>query len=529
MEGGAHVHDVSRCCEGQQGRERGALGDVSISTFTRLAPAKNGATGFARDVRTSARAAETGPLSLVVAFDVLALALTALAARGRMSPPHLLSIVIVVVLALSGSYRLRVSLSALEEAPRLAVRVGCALLVVLPLVDVGSNLSGAYVPALAATGLLVVGRGASYGVIRTARRRGRLRESTVLVGGGVVAAEIVRRLREHPGYGLDPVGYVDTTDPERLAARGRVGLSDPVPGGPGIPRLGDVRELCPIVMSCGVRRIVVAFGAAAESEMVSILRAASLDGVDVFIVPRFFDVGLGGLSPSADSIWGIPVRRLLPLATHRWSWRLKRALDIVVAGLGFVLAAPLMAVIAVAIKLSSPGPILFRQPRIGRYGGEFTILKFRTMPANHVPDSWNAAVGQDTFAVGRWLRRSSLDELPQLWNILRGDMSLVGPRPEIRTFVDEFSRDVDGYYDRHRFPAGLTGWAQVNGMRAHCSIEERAQFDNQYIEHWSLWFDVVILMRTVTTAFRDFLTRRTEHRGPAVDLDEDLDGDLDSV
>ncbi len=470
----------------------------------------------AQRARVAARNAETGPRSLVVAFDVLVLALTALTARSSMSPPHVFSIAVVVVLAVSGSYRLRVSLSALEEAPGIAVRVGCALLAVLPFVDLDSGVGAAYVPALTATALLVLGRGTSYAVIRSARRRGRLCEPTVLVGGGVVAAEIARRLREHPEYGLDPIGYVDATRPRWAGAADPVDLFDL--GDPAseldVPRLGDAAELCPILVARGVRRVVVAFGASTEKEMVSVLRAASLDGVDVFIVPRFFDVGLGGFSPSSDRIWGVPIRRLRPLAVHRASWRLKRGLDIVVSGLGLLLAAPLMILIALAIKVSSPGPILFRQHRVGRYGGEFTILKFRTMPANHVPERWNAAVGEDTFAVGRWLRRSSLDELPQLWNVLWGDMSLVGPRPEIRTFVDEFTRDVDGYYDRHRFPAGLTGWAQVNGMRAHCSIEERARFDNQYIEHWSLWFDVVILMRTVTTAVRDHLTHRIERDAP---------------
>ncbi len=499
---------------------------MSTST-TSLSSSQAGTAAMASEAHSVARHAETGPLSLTVAFDVLAVTLVALIARGVMSPPHAFSVAIVAVLALSGSYRLRVGLSALEEAPGIAVRVGCALLVVLPFIELDSGVGGAYLPAGAAVGLLVLGRGAAYGAIRAARRHGRLREPTVLVGSGAVAAEIIRRLREHPEYGLDPVGYVDATHSRRFPDPRLAGAPAPAPGAIDVPRLGGVADLCPVLVARGVRRVIVAFGASTEQEMVSVLRAASLDGVEVFIVPRFFDVGLGGFSRSTDSIWGMPVRRLRPLAVHRLSWRLKRALDIFVSGLGLLLAAPLMLVIAVAIRLSSPGPILFRQHRVGRFGGEFTILKFRTMPANHVSDTWNAAVGQETFAVGRWLRRSSLDELPQLWNVLRGDMSLVGPRPEIRTFVDEFSRDVDGYYDRHRFPAGLTGWAQVNGMRAQCLIEERAQFDNQYIEHWSLWLDMVILVRTVSTAVRDFATRRTEHGGPeAPDEGDAFDGPL---
>jgi lipopolysaccharide/colanic/teichoic acid biosynthesis glycosyltransferase len=177
--------------------------------------------------------------------------------------------------------------------------------------------------------------------------------------------------------------------------------------------------------------------------------------------------------------------------------------DVVSAGLLLAVSSPLLALLAVAVRLSSPGPILFRQRRIGQHGHEFELLKFRSMRLEHDgATAWKATDEHQTTA-GRWLRRTSLDELPQLWNVLRGDMSLVGPRPERPHFVARFSADIPGYDDRHRIPVGLTGWAQVHGLRGdNTSLTERARFDNLYIEDWSLWLDVVTLLRTAGAVVR---------------------------
>jgi lipopolysaccharide/colanic/teichoic acid biosynthesis glycosyltransferase len=181
----------------------------------------------------------------------------------------------------------------------------------------------------------------------------------------------------------------------------------------------------------------------------------------------------------------------------------KRLLDVLVAGSILVLGAPILGLVALAVKLSSPGPILFRQNRVGQDGHEIQVLKFRTLRHNDESDTQWSVIGDARLTpIGRFLRRSSLDELPQLWSVLRGDMSLVGPRPERPFFVRQFSADVYGYKDRHRLPVGLTGWAQVHGLRGDTSIEERARFDNHYIEHWSLWQDLVVLGRTATEVVR---------------------------
>ncbi len=162
-----------------------------------------------------------------------------------------------------------------------------------------------------------------------------------------------------------------------------------------------------------------------------------------------------------------------------------------------VVTAPLLGGGAVAVRLSSPGPILFRQRRVGRNGRVFELLKLRTMHVNDDADRlWSVAGDPRVTRAGRILRKTGLDELPQLVNVLRGEMSLVGPRPERPLYANRFSAEVPRYGDRHRVPPGITGWAQVHGLRGDTSIGERIRFDNHYIEHWSLWRDLVILLRT---------------------------------
>jgi exopolysaccharide biosynthesis polyprenyl glycosylphosphotransferase len=190
----------------------------------------------------------------------------------------------------------------------------------------------------------------------------------------------------------------------------------------------------------------------------------------------------------------------------------KRGLDVLVAGVGLLAAAPVLAVAAVAVHVSSPGPILFRQMRVGRGGRAFALLKFRSMRMNDDSDTaWSVADDDRVTPVGRFLRRTSLDELPQLLNILSGDMSLVGPRPERPHFVEQFVETIPGYRDRLRVPVGLTGWAQVHGLRGDTSIADRVRFDNAYIENWSLWLDIVILARTIREALMGGERRALRH------------------
>ena len=183
--------------------------------------------------------------------------------------------------------------------------------------------------------------------------------------------------------------------------------------------------------------------------------------------------------------------------------RAKRTFDIVVSLVVLSLTLPLLALGALAVALTSKGPILFCQRRIGQHGRPFDLLKLRSMELN--PDSdttWNVRADVRVTRVGRVLRRTSLDELPQLFNVLKGDMSLVGPRPERPFYVLQFEKSVPRYQDRHRAPVGLTGWAQIHGLRGNSSIDDRVRFDNIYIEHWSIWRDLSILARTFSAMLR---------------------------
>lgn len=396
-----------------------------------------------------------------------------------------------VCLAATGTYRRHLSLSALSEVPRLLMAVATSLLGVSTL-SLLVTLPATLLRQTVVTGLAVlVGRTLTYAVIRQARRAGRLREPVAIIGAGSVGIELHRQLLEHPEYGLDPVGLVDD-----------------VPADPDLPLLGGLDQLPEVIDDHHLRRVLVAYGPTGEQELITILRSTVLHGVELHVVPRFFELGLAPAGPDIEDIWGIPLYRVRRAALRDSSWKAKRIADVLVSGTLLLLLSPLLALLALLVKLSSPGPVLFRQVRIGQHGTEIEVLKLRTLRVNDDSDAtWSVSDDPRQTGVGRWLRRLSLDELPQLWNVLRGDMALVGPRPERPLFVSRFSAQITGYEDRHRLPVGLTGLAQVHGLRGDTSIEERARFDNSYIEHWSPWLDLKITILTFGAIVRAALER----------------------
>jgi exopolysaccharide biosynthesis polyprenyl glycosylphosphotransferase len=394
----------------------------------------------------------------------------------------LLGAMIFCLLACSGSQRSPINPRLEREIPALLAWTGIPFAIVAGLFASRPDEVGpAAKVAATAIVLVVAGRGLSYGIIRSARRRAWAPEPTLIVGAGEVGAMVATALQEHRQYGLVPVGFLDSFD--------GVGLSMPV--------LGDAHALLPIAQHNSVTKVIIAFGAMAESDMVEILRTCDRLPIEVYVVPRFFELGVTTGGNRYDDVWGIPLLRLRRSALRtmaRWS---KRLFDLVVATVVLLLTSPLCLAAALAVRLSSPGPILLGQRRVGQDGREFELLKFRSMVMNGDADTaWSAADDYMT-PVGRLLRRTSVDELPQLLNVLRGDMSLVGPRPERPYFVTQFSAEVRRYNDRHRVPAGITGWAQVHGLKGDTPIPDRVRFDNYYIEHWSLWRDVVIVAQTI--------------------------------
>jgi exopolysaccharide biosynthesis polyprenyl glycosylphosphotransferase len=425
--------------------------------------------------------------ALLATIDTLALAVAVLLVGSNSTLVLLYVPLALVSLGVCGAYRPRLTLQALDAAPWLACRLAAPLLVLAPAVWLGANVSSLVEVALIGAVALVLGRVLSYGVLRRTRRVASMLEPTIILGAGEVGVELSIAFRDFPEFGVTPVGFLDCVNDNDLP----------------FPVLGDVDRLDDLLRGTDIRRVIVAFGPAREAELVGVLRTAVQHDVDVHVVPRFFDCGVSPSGPETDDVRGIPLYRVRRAALRAPAWALKRLVDIVVSGTILVVTAPVLALIAVAVKLSSPGPVLFRQKRIGQHGEEITVAKFRSLAVNHDSETrWSVDDDPRVTFVGRLLRATSIDELPQLWSVFRGRMSLVGPRPERPFFVERFGASIDGYGDRHRLPVGLTGWAQVHGLRGDTSIEERARYDNQYIEHWSLWRDLVIMIRTASEVVR---------------------------
>jgi Undecaprenyl-phosphate glucose phosphotransferase len=322
--------------------------------------------------------------------------------------------------------------------------------------------------------------------LRFARRRGLNLRRALVVGGAGPAAEILAALRRRPDVGVQVLGLVGDKDE----------------GGTSVPWLGRIEELRAILDRQEVDIVFVALPHAEYGRLGAILDEIGDDPVTIHLVPDVY--GLASLRGGIEEFEGVPLIHLRESPLYGWNLVLKRAMDLVVGGLAFLVAAPLMVLIAPAVRWSSPGPVLLRQERMGLDGRRFAMLKFRTMR----PDA-EAATGpvwarQDDPRrtwLGTLLRRWSLDELPQLINVLRGEMTLVGPRPERPVFVEEFRRQIPGYMLRHKVKAGMTGWAQVNGWRGNTSLQKRIEYDLYYIERWSLAFDLKILVKTLWRGF----------------------------
>ncbi len=332
--------------------------------------------------------------------------------------------------------------------------------------------------------LILLGRIISYRLSTLARRRGYDLEDTLVLGSGPTGVEIANAIEDNPDTGLVPCGFVDRFESDST-----------------LPLVGRPEDLHAILAATGVRNVVIAFGGAAEEELVAIVRRCHDVDVQFYVVPRLFELGVSA-GEVGHEIDGLPLVKVSCPGNSARTWRAKRAFDIAAALILFVLTTPVFAACALGVKLTSRGPVFFRQVRVGIGGRPFEILKFRTMKVNDDSDSqWSVDEDDRVTAIGKFLRPSHLDELPQLLNVLKGDMSLVGPRPERPHFVEQFSGEINGYEHRHRVPVGITGWAQVNGYWGDTSIERRVRLDNRYIENWSMWRDLVIALRTFPTLF----------------------------
>jgi Undecaprenyl-phosphate glucose phosphotransferase len=324
--------------------------------------------------------------------------------------------------------------------------------------------------------------------LRFARRHGYNLRYAIVVGGGEPAAEVLRVLNRRRDVGILVLGL----------------LSDKKEAPENVRWLGGIEDVRTILDRQQVDIVFIALPHADASRLTAVLSGIGDDPIAIHLVPDVFSLvpARGGV----EEFEMVPFIHLRESRLYGWNRVLKRAFDLVFGALGLAAAAPVMLAIAVALKLTSPGPVLYRQERMGVDGRRFRMLKFRTMRVDAEAATgpvWARPDDPRRTTLGVFLRRTSLDELPQLFNVLRGEMSLVGPRPERPSFVEEFRRQVPGYMLRHKVKAGITGWAQLNGWRgSNTSLEKRIEYDLYYIERWSLGFDLKILLQTFWYGFR---------------------------
>lgn len=445
--------------------------------------------------------------------DAAMLAVAAFAAHvgstaAGVASPHIVwtiafATAVIGVLALRGSYQARLKLELLENLRGVAAATSLAAMGVLTareLLTEPGDLSAQVIRTWAfATAYVAAGRVALHWSQTQARRQGEALRPTLIVGAGRVGRLTAKRLLDHPELGLKPVGFLDK---EPMEAEGTVTL----------PVLGASWDLEQAVDEHGIEHVIVAFSKAPGEVLLRLVRRCEDLGVTVSFVPRLFEKVTGRLT--VEHIGGLPLITAHPSNPKGWQFAVKYAVDRLAAALILLALFPLLAAAAVAIRVSLGRPIFFRQVRVGRDGRTFEMLKFRSMrivePEAAVeamelpPDTAPGGVeGIDRRTrLGTFLRRTSIDELPQLLNVLRGEMSLVGPRPERPEFVGIFEHNVYRYGDRHRVKSGITGWAQVHGLRGKTSLGDRVEWDNYYIENWSLWLDVKTLLLTAVAVAR---------------------------
>lgn len=420
------------------------------------------------------------PMALLPLVDLAGLA-TAAALAGA---PGLWSAAYVLaalgLLGADGQHRLRICLRVSDQVPRTVAVAAMPLLAVLPCTGAAAGLRlGLYSAAL-----LVALRVAACAGMHAAHRHGRLLEPTLIVGTGATAVRIAHLLCDRPDLGLAPRGFLDSRAPAQRVA---------------LPVLGTPADLAAMVRGHGIQRVIVCFSAIPDADVVPLLRACRPLPTDVCLVPRMYELGAALPRGCLDELWGVPLVPLRRFGHGRLALGAKALFDMTLAAVLLTALAPLLLALAAVIRWQCGTSALFRQVRLTAGGRAVSIVKLRSMLPHADSDVRWSVTTEYTTRLGRWLRGTHVDELPQLLNVLCGQMSLVGPRPERPYFAVHFGRKLPHYTDRQRMPAGMTGWAQVHGLHGDTSIADRIRFDNQYIEYWSLWLDVVIVLRTLAT------------------------------
>jgi Undecaprenyl-phosphate glucose phosphotransferase len=322
------------------------------------------------------------------------------------------------------------------------------------------------------------------------RRRGLWTDRLLIVGAGDVGRMILQKVRQMPRLGYQVVGFVD----------GDIPSSETIMG---VPVLGQVDDIPDLIKTHEIEEVIIGRPELSHQELLAIISRCERGQVGIKIFPDLFQIIATELS--IGDLGGLPLLTVRDVALRGWKLTLKRGVDLVGSAVGLVILSPILMLLAVVIKLDSPGSVLYAQERMGLDAKPFWCLKFRSMrtDAEKQGPGWTTEGDPRVTRLGRLIRRFSIDEFPQLINVFLGEMSLVGPRPERPVYVEQFRRSIPRYMDRHREKAGMTGWAQVNGLRGDTSIAERTKYDLWYIENWSLWLDFKIILRTFFSALSD--------------------------
>jgi len=401
-----------------------------------------------------------------------------------------------IVLAANGMYRPQRAISWIDHLYSIftSTSVATAIAIVASAImwrDVSSSRLMVALAWLLATTFVALGRYTLARIQGSLRTRGVGAQRMLIVGTGEPALLVLERIRHSPSLGYRPVGFVAETSDLTVVD--------------GLPILGTIDCIGQIVAKHQIDDVVVAIPTLSQQKLIEVVTLCANEKVNIKVVPDLFQFMTSGVGIS--DLNGLPLVSVKDVALRGWNVTMKRTMDLVVSGTILVLFSWLMLLIALLIKITSPdGPIFLIQERVGLDGRPFPIIKFRTM----IPDAeketgavWATAGDVRRTRLGAFLRKYSLDEFPQFINVLIGHMSVVGPRPERPVFVEKFRRTIPRYFDRHREKAGITGWAQVNGLRGNTSIEERTAYDLWYVENWSLWLDVNICLRTLFVVFTD--------------------------
>jgi exopolysaccharide biosynthesis polyprenyl glycosylphosphotransferase len=491
--------------------------DTHSPTRVKQATALNGSTARAERPHLST-AVRLARWRLVVDASMLALAgvvetVSASDAGVSTNPSWRLAYVFLVLalLALRGTYRPATSHQFLDGVRAiLSVTAFAAMLITFlrVLFANGPDIAEEAIRWwLFAAVYLSAGRAGLLAVTDRTNRFARSGAPTLILGAGQVGHLVAKRLLSHPELGLRPLGFVDR-DPLEVEESS------------GLPVLGSDEDLERLVRERQIEHVIVSFSRVPHDTELKLARELQRMSISISIIPRLFEGTPDRIT--LDRVEGLPLVTIRPSDPRNWRILLKYGADRVTALVAIVVLSPLLLIAAVGTALTVGFPILFRQRRVGLDGREFDMLKFRTMtgsPEEHgeADAEWaarslgegaepgevaKASDARRTTRFGGFLRKMSIDELPQLFNVLKGQMSMVGPRPERAKYVEMFKDRISRYADRHQVKAGITGWAQVNGLRGKTSLQDRIEWDNYYIENWSPWLDLKILLLTVLAVFR---------------------------